>query len=546
MIKAVRTIILILILTVAVLAQSNTTHGSGSGSPEGRISGSPGSTYARTDGNGGFYVKTSGNGVTGWSEIAPGISKPDSMSFSLGSDGRLVGRPAALGRDSILIWARTDGVQIGGGNDKIDITGTSWSLQLDNIPMIGSRRINHIESLYGVGIGTAAAANNTHKNTLLVAANKGETQVQLQASPSQSPSSKIFRSTLNDGSTESVAITREGYATTYNRLSTAGTGLIPVSSVVSLSGKTTDIEQTPLPVNAGIAPSGLYKAMVYAMCTTPGGGTLTVNLAWTDSAGATTAEALTLPLNANGRAFATVPIFTSGASHISYSTTIAGLTGAPQYALKISLSQEACGDDFSHAGNCLNSVILADGDSILWSAGGSSDLSNRILAKTLAQMSGNYDGVTIALGGQTTTQIINNAAATADRPYSNNNRRFRVLAVLSGVNDFVSGRTKEQVLADILTYAQARIAAGWQVIVFTQPSNSFVTEANRQFVNNGIKSNASQIGYTVADWGSDANMGCNGCHANRTYFLDGSHPTIAGNDIGAGYLKAALNSLGLQ
>lgn len=207
--------------------------------------------------------------------------------------------------------------------------------------------------------------------------------------------------------------------------------------------------------------------------------------------------------------------------------------------------------DALHNGSVVNSLIIGEGDSIMYNTGENSNLvySSRILNQMQASMTDaqGADLVNVSLGGSKISDLVSRASVL-DSVWglSNRARKYRILCIYIGVNDFVAGRTKEQVLTDYLSYIDARVAAGWQVIACTLVSNSLVNETNRSYVNTGLTDNAAGHGYTVADAGSDANMGQSGQYSNTTYFRDGSHPTVTGNGVIATYYKAAINSLGLQ
>lgn len=131
-------------------------------------------------------------------------------------------------------------------------------------------------------------------------------------------------------------------------------------------------------------------------------------------------------------------------------------------------------------------------------------------------------------------------------------RRVRNVAALGcGVNDFVSlgqptPATTYQKMLDWVVLAQA---TGYSVILYTVQSNINVDPFDptwRPTLNALITGGAAGHGYTVVDWGANANLGCNGCGANATYFVDGVHFTDAGNVIAASLLKTALQGLGFQ
>lgn len=105
---------------------------------------------------------------------------------------------------------------------------------------------------------------------------------------------------------------------------------------VDIVGQTASIGSTAL---TNSPPVGLYRVEVIALCTTAGtAGTLKVSITSTDSVGSHTEDLInTLDLSATGRLTGSASFLrTSG--DISYSTTVTGATGSPQYALYIRIT----------------------------------------------------------------------------------------------------------------------------------------------------------------------------------------------------------------
>ena len=102
-------------------------------------------------------------------------------------------------------------------------------------------------------------------------------------------------------------------------------------------GQTGDIASTTI-----ITPSTawFFRASVYLICTTAGGGTLSFTLAWNDAAGAKTlspASDIVLDNVANGSTGN--EFIVANASAISFSTAIASKTGNPVYNAYLILEQ---------------------------------------------------------------------------------------------------------------------------------------------------------------------------------------------------------------
>lgn len=129
--------------------------------------------------------------------------------------------------------------------------------------------------------------------------------------------------------------------------------------------------------------------------------------------------------------------------------------------------------------------------------------------------------------------------------------RLNVLCLLGGTNDLNNGAASaETVYTRIVTYCQARRAAGFKVIVGTvlprDPAGSGEAfEADRQSVNTSIRANWATFADALADVGADILIGSVGAFSNMAYFADGTHPTSLGCEIIASYYRAALESFGV-
>lgn len=118
------------------------------------------------------------------------------------------------------------------------------------------------------------------------------------------------------------------------------------------------------------------------------------------------------------------------------------------------------------------------------------------------------------------------------------------LVGFAGTNDIaIGGSNAAQTYAFFQTWLNARIAAGWpakNIIVPTMISRTAVTDSVRVGYNNLLIGGAT-AGYVIANTGTDANLGCNGCWSNSTYFqIDGIHPTDTGQQILANLICTAI------
>lgn len=136
-----------------------------------------------------------------------------------------------------------------------------------------------------------------------------------------------------------------------------------------------------------------------------------------------------------------------------------------------------------------------------------------------------------------------------------------VVSLGCGANDFNSGRTAAATIADIQAWvaavqANAPLSGIWIQTVADHVGMQAGGGAGytwKDTVNTAIRAIA---GISVVDVGANANLGCDGCYANTTYFVDGVHfqgtngvppdASNAGITIQANLAIAILTSQGLQ
>lgn len=217
-------------------------------------------------------------------------------------------------------------------------------------------------------------------------------------------------------------------------------------------------------------------------------------------------------------------------------------------------------NDATHNGSAINSIIVADGDSITYNTGEATNVvySNRYLNQAVALLSSVPDTADVAVGSQTLQTMAANGATTVD-PFYVPARKYNITSIQGGINDYNQGTTvAATVWARMQTWINDRLAKGFQVIVFTLEDNSITSNAFRAAFNSLITTNANYVcdgtsctligggmNYIVADIGASAEMGTNGSHTDPIYFRDGVHPTVTGNALYAQYYKVAINQLDL-
>jgi lysophospholipase L1-like esterase len=198
-------------------------------------------------------------------------------------------------------------------------------------------------------------------------------------------------------------------------------------------------------------------------------------------------------------------------------------------------------------------VIVFDGDSITFGIGAlpvnrfpnSNDYPSQVVGSL--DQRGTY--VNIGVAGETTATMITNAPTAVD-PYFTagcNN----VVCFHGGTNDIQFGADAPTTYGRIVTYCQARQAAGWRVIVATiTPRSDAGTPGNfetiRQSVNTSIRTNWQTFANGLADIGNDANMGQASDQTNTQYYNgDLVHHNPYGYGILASYFQQALSTLGI-
>ncbi len=126
-------------------------------------------------------------------------------------------------------------------------------------------------------------------------------------------------------------------ASTYNNLATAGIGVTPVYWTVGLTGQTASLATTNITASCS---AGLYSLSYYLKTTTAGtAGTVSVTLNWNDGTAMTVTSATASLSSTTGLSQGTQVIKCGAASTVSYSTTVTGVTGSPQYSLDIAIEQ---------------------------------------------------------------------------------------------------------------------------------------------------------------------------------------------------------------
>lgn len=155
--------------------------------------------------------------------------------------------------------------------------------------------------------------------------------------------------------------------------------------------------------------------------------------------------------------------------------------------------------------------------------------------------------VNYGVGGQTTAQMLADAASQVDIPL-NKDKSYNIVFCWEGINDLYYNATIQQCFDNIKNYCLARRAYGFKVVVGSlTPRTNIGTPADyeqkRLAVNDLIRANYTTFADALVDIGGDANMGVTGASANTTYYEDLVHFTTTGYTIVANLLATAVNGL---
>lgn len=190
---------------------------------------------------------------------------------------------------------------------------------------------------------------------------------------------------------------------------------------------------------------------------------------------------------------------------------------------------------------CYVNSFTADGDSVTQGPpAGTAAATYPALASNIARRP---KLVNVAVSGQTCNTMQANFNSVV-LPNFNAAFTHNFASLLCGYNDALSSPPPATIYAFMSSWVTKCLAGSFTCIVGTMTDTDRYSEADRATLNGLITGGAGGGGYTVADFGADATMGCNGCDANTTYFSDKTHPTEAGQVILGNIIAAVLTSLG--
>lgn len=182
--------------------------------------------------------------------------------------------------------------------------------------------------------------------------------------------------------------------------------------------------------------------------------------------------------------------------------------------------------------------IVCDGDSITEGAFASYFNNWPRLMEDLLLYNSNIH-LTAFSGGTTVTQNANRTKWQS-KIFSSNDP-YNLVIVFLGTNDLAGGIVAETVYGNLSSYISAIKTIGYDVIVCTcLPRQAFLStqaENERLAYNQMIRENWASLGCSyLVDFDAEGTMGRTDLVGNATFYVDGTHPTILGQNIIAGYI----------
>lgn len=148
----------------------------------------------------------------------------------------------------------------------------------------------------------------------------------------------------------------------------------------------------------------------------------------------------------------------------------------------------------------------------------------------------------LGISGQTTTQMLTRDVARVDA-FIDTTASTNVCVFTEAINDVSSGKTISEALTNVQTWAAARRAAGFIVVIESMLPTSFVSNTDRATYNAALVSGEGVWFDALADVHTDTTIGQDGQNVAGTYYSDTTHTTAAGDAIRASYVSAAINSV---
>jgi len=200
------------------------------------------------------------------------------------------------------------------------------------------------------------------------------------------------------------------------------------------------------------------------------------------------------------------------------------------------------GKTYPFDGGVPDGIVIFDGNSM------TAEASSSYPSTAFDLLSGTWFYRNFGVSGQTTIEMIADGVDQIDSLYSaafSNN----VVVYWEVTNDLKLGATRADAQARMVTYCQARQAAGFKVVVGTilpreQVGTPETFEADRIAINTYIRENYTDFADVVADVAGDSRIGDAGdCNDTTYYNADKVHMVDAGYAIVAGIVATAIGTL---
>lgn len=243
-----------------------------------------------------------------------------------------------------------------------------------------------------------------------------------------------------------------------------------------------------------------------------------------------------------------VAVSSTGAKTIS----VTGLTASTAYYAHLVHTDAATNNSnrvtsaqFTTDAPPVTDLIVGDGDSLTRGQGSTGGTNGYLvqMAVLLGDGLAGSDGWTVTnkgVDGQTLLDMAADAATDIDTLYDPD-RDHNILCAWGGANDHYAGASAATIYSRLVSYCQARQAAGWKVVVLTMPSSSDY-DAKRSAVNDSIRANWRSFADALADQAADSRIGPDGSYGNPYYNGD-PHLNDDGYGITAHYVAAAIATL---
>lgn len=191
--------------------------------------------------------------------------------------------------------------------------------------------------------------------------------------------------------------------------------------------------------------------------------------------------------------------------------------------------------------------IVFEGDSMTSGVGSTGGQTYPQQTIDLLGGSSEWYGLNQGTPSETVQAMSANAASTIDNLYDDS-LDYNILSFWGGTNDIFFGADAATTYSRIVSYAQGRQSAGFEVIVSTiLPRSGGGTpgtfEADRQLVNTNIRDNWETFADALSDIASDSRIGDAGDETDGTYYSDNIHLTNAGYAIIAEYVEEQVDAL---